>query len=183
MQAKDAIGRTWQLSTVQLDFQLPHRFGLEYVGADNARHRPIMIHRALFGSVERFLAVLIEHYAGALPTWMCPEQVRVIPVADAHAAYAQSVGKSCAEAGLRTEVDASGENLKALIRRARLAKIPYVLVVGNEDVAAGSVGVNRRGWETKPEHGVPVDALVAEVVDEVARKGRPEDRAPSAASR
>jgi threonyl-tRNA synthetase len=183
VQAKDAIGRTWQLSTVQLDFQLPHRFGLEYVGADNARHRPIMIHRALFGSVERFLAVLIEHYAGALPTWLCPEQVRVIPVADAHAEYARSVGKSCVDAGLRTEVDSSGENLKALIRRARLAKIPYVLVVGNEDVTAGSVGVNRRGWETKPEHGVPVDTLVAEVVDEVARKGRPEDRAPGALAR
>jgi threonyl-tRNA synthetase len=182
VQAKDAIGRTWQLSTVQLDFQLPRRFGLEYVGADNARHRPIMIHRALFGSVERFLAVLIEHYAGALPTWLCPVQVRVIPVAEAHATYAQSVANSCSAAGLRSEVDTSGENLKALVRKARLAKIPYVLVVGNEDVAARSVGVNRRGWETKPEHGVAVDALVAEVVEEVARKGRPEDRARDAAT-
>ena len=95
VQARDAIGRTWQMSTVQLDFQLPQRFGLEYVGADNARHRPIMIHRALFGSVERFMAVLIEHYAGALPTWLCPEQVRVIPVTDAHAAYAQAVADAC----------------------------------------------------------------------------------------
>ncbi len=94
VQARDAIGRTWQMSTVQLDFQLPHRFGLEYIGADNARHRPIMIHRALFGSVERFMAVLIEHYAGALPTWLCPEQVRVIPVTDGHADYAQSVADS-----------------------------------------------------------------------------------------
>jgi threonyl-tRNA synthetase len=182
VQSKDAIGRTWQLSTVQLDFQLPQRFGLEYVGADNARHRPIMIHRALFGSVERFMAILIEHYAGALPTWLCPVQVRVIPVSDAHAAYAQSVATTCIDAGLRTEVDTSGENLKALIRRAKLAKIPYVLVVGNEDLAAGSVGVNRRGWETKPEHGVAVDALMDEVVEEVARKGRPEDRAPTAPS-
>ena len=89
VQARDAIGRTWQMSTVQLDFQLPHRFGLEYIGADNQRHQPIMIHRALFGSVERFMAVLIEHYAGALPTWLCPEQVRVIPVTDAHAEYAE----------------------------------------------------------------------------------------------
>ena len=91
VQARDAIGRTWQMSTIQLDFNLPRRFELEYVGSDNARHRPIMIHRALFGSVERFMAVLIEHYAGALPTWLSPEQVRVLPVSEAHAAYAESV--------------------------------------------------------------------------------------------
>ena len=178
VQARDAIGRTWQLSTVQLDFQLPRRFGLEYVGADNARHRPIMIHRALFGSVERFLAVLIEHYAGALPTWLCPEQVRVIPVTDAHLEYAKSVADACEEAGLRATVDASGEKMGALIRRAKLAKIPYVLVVGDKDVAAGSVGVNRRGWDAKPEFGVPVETLVSEVGAEVERKGLPEDRAP-----
>jgi threonyl-tRNA synthetase len=181
VQAKDAIGRTWQMSTVQLDFQLPHRFALEYVGADNARHQPIMIHRALFGSVERFMGVLIEHYAGALPTWLCPEQVRVVPVTDGHAPYAESVAAACAAAGLRAEVDLSGEKLGALIRRARLAKIPYVLVVGDEDVAAGSVGVNRRGW-AKPEHGVALDAFVAEVVAEVVRKGLPEDRAPAGAA-
>jgi len=177
VQAKDAIGRTWQMSTVQLDFQLPQRFGLEYVGADNARHRPIMIHRALFGSVERFMAVLIEHYAGALPTWLCPEQVRVIPVTDAHVEYARSVADDCEAAGLRAMVDTSGEKLGALIRRAKLLKIPYVLVVGDRDVAAGTVGVNRRGWETKPEQGVATDTLVAEVTGEVAAKGRPEDRA------
>jgi threonyl-tRNA synthetase len=176
VQARDAIGRTWQLSTVQLDFQLPARFKLEYVGADNARHRPIMIHRALFGSVERFLGVLLEHYAGALPTWLCPEQVRVIPVTDGHLAYAETVVEACAEAGLRAEVDVSGEKLGALIRRAKLAKIPYVLVVGDQDVAADSVGVNRRGWVGKPELGVPVGAFIAEVVDEVGRNGRPEDR-------
>jgi threonyl-tRNA synthetase len=136
-----------------------------------------MIHRALFGSVERFLAVLIEHYAGALPSWLCPEQVRVIPVTDGHGDYAASVAAVCAAAGLRAEVDASGEKLGALVRRARLAKVPYVLVVGDEDVAAGSVGVNRRGWP-KPEHGVSLEAFVAEVTDEVAGKGRPEDRAP-----
>ena len=135
-----------------------------------------MIHRALFGSVERFMAVLIEHYAGALPTWLSPEQVRVIPVTDAHADYAQSVVDACAGAGLRATVDRSGEKMGALIRRARMAKIPYVLVVGDQDVAAGSVGVNRRGWETKPEHGVPLADLVAEVVAEVDRKGLPEDR-------
>ncbi len=178
VQARDAIGRTWQMSTVQLDFQLPQRFGLEYVGADNARHRPIMIHRALFGSVERFMAVLIEHYAGALPTWLCPEQIRVIPVTDAHADYAWSVVAACKAAGLRAEVDESGEKLGALIRKAKLAKIPYVLVVGADDVAAGSVGVNRRGWTTKPEQGVALETFVAEAIDEVARRGLPEDRAP-----
>jgi threonyl-tRNA synthetase len=182
VQAKDAIGRTWQMSTVQLDFQLPQRFGLEYVGADNARHRPIMIHRALFGSVERFMAVLIEHYAGALPTWLCPEQVRVIPVTDAHLEYARSVEDACAAAGLRATVDASDEKMGALIRRAKLAKIPYVLVVGNEDVEARTVGVNRRGWDGKPQHGVALDNLLAEVTDEVAGKSLPEDRAPAAAT-
>ncbi|HEY1651070.1 MAG TPA: threonine--tRNA ligase [Acidimicrobiales bacterium] len=179
VQARDAIGRTWQMSTVQLDFQLPARFGLEYVGADNTRHRPIMIHRALFGSVERFMAILIEHYAGALPTWLCPEQVRVIPVTDGHAEYAASVVAECRAVGLRAEVDSSGEKMGALIRRARLAKIPYVLVVGDRDVEAGSVGVNRRGWG-KPEQGVPMAAFLAEVREEVAGKGLPEERAPEA---
>jgi threonyl-tRNA synthetase len=182
VQARDAIGRTWQMSTVQLDFQLPARFGLEYVGADNARHRPIMIHRALFGSVERFMGVLLEHYAGALPTWLCPEQVRVIPVTDSHLAYAESVVSACESAGLRAEVDVSGEKMGALIRRARLAKIPYVLVVGDQDVAAGSVGVNRRGWPAVPEKGVPLDTFVGEVASEVAGKGLPEDWVPTTAT-
>ena len=123
VQAQDAIGRTWQMSTVQLDFQLPERFELEYVGADNGRHRPIMIHRALFGSVERFMAVLIEHYAGALPTWLSPEQVRVIPVTDAHVDYARSVVDVCGAAGLRATLDMTGEKMGALIRRAKMAKI------------------------------------------------------------
>ena len=179
VQARDAIGRTWQMSTVQLDFQLPQRFGLEYVGADNARHRPIMIHRALFGTVERFMAVLIEHYAGALPTWLSPEQVRVIAVTDEQDDYAHSVVEACAAAGLRATADVSGEKLGARIRRAKLAKIPYVLVVGPRDAPAGTVGVNRRSWTTKPEQDVAITDLVAEVTDEVERKGLPEDRAPA----
>jgi threonyl-tRNA synthetase len=170
VQARDAIGRTWQLSTVQLDFQVPLRFDLEYVGADNARHRPIMIHRALFGSVERFMAVLIEHYAGALPTWLSPEQVRVIPVNDASADYGQSVVDACASAGLRSSLDTSGEKLGALIRRAKMSKVPYVLVVGDDDVAAGTVGVNRRGSDGRPERGVALDSFVAEVAAEVASR-------------
>ena len=179
VQAKDAIGRTWQMSTVQLDFQLPQRFDLEYVGADNARHRPIMIHRALFGTVERFMAVLIEHYAGALPTWLCPEQVRVIPVTDGQADDAQRIVDACAAVGLRATADLSGEKLGAAVRRGWVAKVPYLLVVGPKDVAAGTVGVNRRGWGTKPEQGVAVADAVAEIVEEVGRKGRPEDRAPA----
>jgi len=176
VQAQDAIGRTWQMSTVQLDFQLPERFELEYVGADNGRHRPIMIHRALFGSVERFMAVLIEHYAGALPTWLSPEQVRVIPVTDAHSDYARSVVDICGAAGLRATLDMTGEKMGALIRRAKMAKLPYVLVVGDDDVKNGTVGVNRRGsTENRPERGVDVTDFVSEVVEEVVRKGSPED--------
>jgi threonyl-tRNA synthetase len=177
VQARDAIGRTWQMSTVQLDFQLPERFELEYVGADNTRHRPIMIHRALFGSVERFMAILIEHYAGALPTWLSPEQVRVIPVTDTQLEYAQSVLTACAEAGLRATIDMSGEKMGALIRRAKLAKIPYVLVVGPDDVANDTVGVNRRGSDGKPERGVPCSTFVSSVADEVARRSLPEQAA------
>jgi threonyl-tRNA synthetase len=175
VQARDAIGRTWQMSTVQLDFQLPERFELEYIGADNGRHRPIMIHRALFGSVERFMAVLIEHYAGALPTWLCPEQVRVIPVTDAHAGYGQQVVDACTAAGLRASLETSSEKLGALIRRAKKSKIPYILVVGDDDVAHGTVGVNRRGPDGTPERGVKVDECIAAVVDEVARRGTPEE--------
>ena len=175
MQARDAIGRTWQMSTVQLDFQLPDRFELEYIGADNGRHRPIMIHRALFGSVERFMAVLIEHYAGALPTWLSPEQVRVLPVSEAHAAYAESVRSACAGAGLRVSVDAAGDNVNARIRKAKVTKVPYILVVGTEDVAGQTVGVNARSSTGKPRRGVDLIAFVDATVAEVARRGSPED--------
>ncbi len=175
VQARDAIGRSWQMSTIQLDFNLPRRFELEYVGADNARHRPIMIHRALFGSVERFMAVLIEHYAGALPTWLSPEQVRVLPVSEAHAAYAESVRVACADAGLRVSVDDAADNLKARIRKAKLTKVPYILVVGPDDVAAETVGVNPRSSTDKPRRGVDLTAFIADVVAEVARRGSPED--------
>jgi threonyl-tRNA synthetase len=175
VQAKDAIGRTWQMSTVQLDFQLPERFELDYVGADNARHRPIMIHRALFGTVERFMAVLIEHYAGALPTWLSPEQVRVLPVSEDHAAYAESVRTACAGAGLRVSVDDAADNIGARIRKAKLTKVPYILVVGSDDVAAQTVGVNPRSSTGKPRRGVDLTTFVDETVAEVARRGSPED--------
>jgi threonyl-tRNA synthetase len=174
VQARDAIGRTHQMSTIQLDFQNPQRFDMEYVGSDNGRHRPVMIHRALFGSVERFTAILIEHYAGALPTWLMPEQVVVVPVADDHAAYAAEVVALAQAAGLRAGVEGASAPLGARIRQAKLAKVPYVLVVGDDDVAARTVGVNARG-SNAPQRGVDLDAFIGQVVTEVAAHGSPDD--------
>jgi threonyl-tRNA synthetase len=173
VQARDAIGRYWQVSTVQLDFQLPMRFGLEYVGPDNSRHRPVMIHRALFGSVERFFAILLEHYAGALPTWLMPTQVVVLSVRDEHDAYAEHVAHACADAGLRVLVDPATEPLGSRVRRWKLQKVPYVVVVGADDMAQATVGVNARG-SGHPDRGVALDAFVAAVVAEVEAKGAPE---------
>jgi threonyl-tRNA synthetase len=160
VQARDAIGRTWQLSTIQLDFQEPQRFGLEYVGADNERHRPIMIHRALFGAIERFFALLLEHYAGAFPPWLAPVQVTVLPVADRHDEYARQVVDRLRDSEFRAElVDAHSDTLGARVRRAKREKVPYVLVVGDDDVAHGTVGVNVRGTDT-PERDVPLGEFV-----------------------
>jgi len=169
VQARDAIGRTWQMSTIQVDFQLPQRFDMEYVGADNQRHQPIMIHRALFGSVERFFAVLVEHYAGAFPAWLAPEQVRVLPVRDDHQAYADRVVDRLKGDGFRVEVTAADEKLGARIRKAKLEKVPYVLVVGDDDVEHGTVGVNARGSD-QPERGVTVDAFSERLAAEVTAK-------------
>ena len=163
---RDAIGRRWQLSTLQCDFQEPQRFDLEYTGADNARHRPIMIHRALFGSVERFFGILVEHYAGAFPTWLAPVQARVLPVRLDHQPYAAEVVERLRAAGLRVDSGEADEPLGARIRNAKLEKIPYVLVVGDDDVASGTVGVNPRGADV--ERGVPVDTFVERVRAELA---------------
>jgi threonyl-tRNA synthetase len=173
VQARDAIGRTHQMSTIQLDFQEPQRFGMEYIGADNGRHQPVMIHRALFGSVERFFAILLEHYAGALPTWLSPEQVRVLAVKDEHAAYAHKVADRLRAVGARVSVDPADEHLKARIRKAKVMKIPYILVVGDDDVHAGTVGVNRRG-SNQPERGVELMAFTDELEAEVAERRIPE---------
>jgi threonyl-tRNA synthetase len=169
VQARDAIGRNWQMSTVQLDLQLPQRFGLEYTGADNAKHRPVMIHRALFGSVERFFGVLLEHYAGNLPTWLSPVQVRVLPVRDDHVPYAISAVDRFLTSGLRVEMEDASEPLGSRIRRAKLEKVPYVLVVGDDDVAARTVGVNRRG-DDRPERGVALEEAVDRVHDDAASR-------------
>jgi threonyl-tRNA synthetase len=173
VQARDAIGRTHQMSTIQLDFQFPHRFDMEYVGADNGRHKPIMIHRALFGSVERFFAILLEHYAGALPTWLAPEQVRVLGVRGDHAAYAEKVADRLRAVGTRVTVDPADEPLGARIRQAKMQKIPYILVVGDDDVASGTVGVNRRGSQ-QPERGVEVTSFTELIEREIAERRVPE---------
>jgi threonyl-tRNA synthetase len=173
VQARDAIGRTHQLSTIQLDFQTPQRFGAEYVGADNERHQPIMIHRALFGSVERFLAILVEHFAGALPTWLAPEQVRVLSVRDDHDDYARAVVAELRRGGARADVEVASEPLGGRVRRAKLEKIPYVLVVGDDDVAKGTVGVNARGGDT-PERGVSLTDFLERLTKETLAHGSPE---------
>ncbi|MBM3638429.1 MAG: threonine--tRNA ligase [Actinobacteria bacterium] len=163
---RDAIGRKWQLSTIQCDFNLPERFELEYVGSDSQRHRPIMLHRALFGSVERFFGVLLEHYAGAFPTWLAPVQVRVLPVAASHEQYADEVVERLVAGGYRVDKSAADDQLGKRIRTAKVEKIPYVLVVGDDDVAAGTVGVNPRGGEV--ERGVSVDDFIQRLASDVA---------------
>jgi threonyl-tRNA synthetase len=173
VQARDAIGRTHQMSTIQLDFQLPQRFDMQFVSSENSRTRPIMIHRALFGSVERFMAILIEHYAGNLPTWLCPEQVRILGVRDAHDDYAFEVAKTLKAAGIRAVVEEANEPLGARIRKAKVEKVPYILVVGDEDVTAGTLGVNKRG-SNDPERGVTVAAFTDRLVEEIAQHGSPE---------
>jgi threonyl-tRNA synthetase len=165
---RDAIGRRWQLSTLQVDFQLPHRFGLEYTGADNARHRPFMIHRALFGSVERFLAIVLEHYAGALPPWLAPVQARLVPIADRHLGYAAEVAGALRAAGLRPEIDQGSGRMQAKIRDAQLAKVPYILVLGDRDQAAGAVSV--RLLDGSERRGVPLQDLVDQLRAEVASR-------------
>jgi threonyl-tRNA synthetase len=161
---KDAIGRLWQLTTVQVDFALPERFDMEYMGEDNQRHRPVMIHRAILGSIERFSGVLIEHYAGAFPLWLAPVQVRVIPIASRHEGYAGKVADRLGEAGLRAEVDDSRETLNKKVRAAQLEKVPYVLVVGDKEEQAGSVAVRDRAGTEK--RGVPLDEFVERAVGE-----------------
>jgi threonyl-tRNA synthetase len=165
---KDAIGRLWQLTTVQCDFALPERFDMEYVGEDNERHRPVMIHRAILGTLERFSAVLIEHYAGAFPLWLAPEQVRIVPVADRHAEHAAGLAATLDAAGLRANVDESHETVGKKIRASALMKVPYTIIVGDRDIEAGTVSIRGRG-----EHdvrGVDFDRFVVAAVEEAATR-------------
>ena len=168
VQARDAIGRTWQMSTVQLDFQMPQRFDMEYSGDDNARHQPIMIHRALFGSVERFFGVLTEHYAGAFPLWLAPEQLRFVPVADRHVGHCESLAVKAKAAGLRAFVDDSKESVGKKIRAAQLAKAPYTLVIGDQELESDSYTVrDRAGTESA---GVRFDALLDALSEEASTR-------------
>jgi threonyl-tRNA synthetase len=164
----DAIGRKWQCATIQLDYQMPQRFDLKYIGADNAEHRPVVIHRAIFGSFERFIAMLIEHYAGAFPLWLAPVQVTVLPIADRHVAYAQSVQQKLAAAGLRAQVDERQEKIGYKIRGAQLQKVPYMLVVGDREAADGAVAV--RGRSAGDRGSQPLDAFIASARTEVEDK-------------
>jgi threonyl-tRNA synthetase len=161
VQTRDAIGRTWQMSTVQLDFNQPARFGLEFQAADGTRQQPVMIHRALFGSIERFMGVLLEHYAGAFPPWLAPVQVVGIPIADAHVAYLQKVASQLAESGIRVEVDDSDDRMQKKIRTAQKQKVPFMLIAGDDDIAAEAVSFRYRDGSQK--NGVPVAEAIAEI--------------------
>jgi threonyl-tRNA synthetase len=161
VQARDAIGRTWQMSTIQYDFNQPRGFELEYQAPDGSRQRPVMIHSAKFGSIERFIGVLVEHYAGALPPWLAPVQVQAIPVAERHDAYLQDVAARMRKAGLRVEVDTSDERMQKKIRNAQLQKVPFMMIAGDHDVEAGAVSFRYR--DGHQENGVAVDEAIARV--------------------
>ncbi|MGJ9483409.1 threonine--tRNA ligase [Actinotignum sp. GS-2025f] len=168
VQARDAIGRTWQMSTIQLDFNLPERFGLEYTAPDGSRQRPVMIHRALFGSIERFLGVLVEHYAGAFPAWLAPVQVRLVPVADTFNDYCENIARRLREQHIRVEVDTSDDRFGKKIRNAAKEKIPFTLIAGGDDVDAGAVSFRFRDGEQ--HNGVAIDEAIAHIVDVVRRR-------------
>ncbi len=165
---RDAIGRYWQLCTIQVDFQLPERFGLEYVDARGERMRPVMIHRALYGAIERFMGVLVEHFAGAFPTWLSPVQAVVIPIADRHLEYADEVAAASAARSLRVEVDRSDNTMGAKIRHQQLQKVPYMVVVGDTEVESKTVSIRRRSGEAS--HGTPLHDFVNGLADEVAER-------------
>ena len=168
VQAKDAIGRTWQMSTIQLDFNLPERFDLEYAAPDGTRQRPVMIHRALFGSIERFFAVLLEHYAGAFPPWLAPVQVVAIPVSDAHVDYLYDVAARLREHGIRIEVDDADDRMQKKIRTAQKSKVPYMLIAGDDDMAAGAVSFRYRDGSQR--NGVSIDEAVEEILAAVSER-------------
>ena len=170
VQAKDAIGRTWQMSTIQVDFQLPQRFELEYQASDGSRQRPVMIHRALFGSIERFFGVLTEHYAGAFPPWLAPVQVRGIPVAEAFTPYLAEVIAEMKRSGIRAELDASDDRMQKKIRNAQSEKIPFMMIAGEEDQKAGAVSFRYRNGEQK--NGIPIAAAIKEIKESIANRSQ-----------
>ena len=165
---EDSIGRTWQCGTIQLDFQLPLRFELEYTGADGEKHRPIMIHRVVFGSIERFIGILIEHFAGAFPTWLAPVQVKVLPISDKYLDYAGKVLEDLKEAGIRAEIDSCAEKIGYKIREAQMKKIPYMLVVGAKEEEEGKVSVRSRFAGDEGQCGL--EEFIEQIKEEVAAK-------------
>ncbi len=167
---EDSIGRTWQCGTIQLDMQLPERFELEYVGADGEKHRPVMIHRVVFGSIERFIGVITEHFAGAFPTWLAPVQVKIMPITDRTAEYAKSVAEKLEALGIRTETDLRNEKIGYKIREAQLKKIPYMLVVGDKEAEAGAVAVRTRAGEDKG--AVALDEFIASISEEIRSRAK-----------
>lgn len=163
---RDSIGRTWQCGTIQLDFQLPQRFDLEYMGSDGLKHRPIMLHRVCFGSVERFIGILIEHFAGAFPTWLAPTQVEVIPISDKTLDYAKDVLAKLKDAGIRAELDGRSEKMGFKIREAQVKKIPYMLVVGPKEAEEGKVAVRSRF--AGDEGAKDLETFLADIKKEIA---------------
>ncbi|MEU1022145.1 threonine--tRNA ligase [Streptomyces sp. NPDC005904] len=168
VQARDAIGRSWQMSTLQVDFNQPKRFGLEYTSADGSKQQPVMLHRALFGSIERFFGVLLEHYAGAFPAWLAPVQAIGIPVGDAHVPYLQEFAEEARKRGLRVEVDASSDRMQKKIRNAQRSKVPFMVIVGDDDMNAGAVSFRYR--DGSQENGIARDEAIAKLVDVVERR-------------
>jgi threonyl-tRNA synthetase len=169
--ARDAIGREWQLSTIQVDFNLPERLDVAYVAEDGANHRPYMVHRALFGSIERFFGVLLESTAGAFPTWLAPVQAVVVPIADRHTSYGDEVVAMLVAQGLRAELDDSDDTMGAKIRKHQLAKVPYQLIVGDAEAEARTVAIRPRTGDQRK--GVPVEDFVTELAAEVAGRRTP----------
>jgi threonyl-tRNA synthetase len=168
---KDAIGREWQLGTVQVDYNLPERFDLSYTGSDNSSHRPVMIHRAPFGSFERFIGILIEHFEGAFPTWLAPEQARVLPISMKHVDYARGIVDRLVAVGIRVTLDDSDERVNAKIKVGADERIPYLLVVGGRDEEAKTVSVRQRGIGDRG--AIPVDEFIDELVAEVRERRLP----------
>lgn len=165
-QITDALKRRHQCGTIQLDFQMPEKFDLSYIGQDNEKHRPVVLHRAMYGSMERFIGILIEHYAGAFPTWLSPVQVRLMTISDAHVPYAEEVKAKMEQAGIRVELDARNEKIGYKIREAQVQKIPYMLVIGEKEVAEGTLSVRKRG--VGDEGALPVDAFIAKIKQEIS---------------
>ncbi len=166
---KDSIGRTWQCGTIQLDFQLPQRFDIDYIGADGEKHRPIMLHRVIFGSIERFIGILLEHYAGKFPAWIAPVQVKVLPVSDKYNDYAKKIERALEENDIRTEVDVRSEKLGYKIREARMDKVPYMIIVGENEKNNMSVSVRQR--DAEPDKQVMGEMSLEQVFSLVKKCG------------